>query len=396
MKFIAKLQYMSDADILRYIPTAVYNEIKASDPNPEFRAYSIGHEGESQGHWAGVGKIVQRWYRSAIEKIYATLQYGTKFFYNHDPETNEHGNRLVVGELVGKVIKNIQNAVNTVAIAYIYPDYKDKELDVASIEADVLVGGDTNEVRASDVLDITGIALGSSKEGSRPAFKGATLLASIQAFINENDSNNKEDQNKIMGNEKTITIEDVKAFIKGGKTLPSEVYSESALTSDPIVIEHVKEKVQGEYVHRKRTDEKFDKSRGDWEKEKADLQKENETLKAKIQERETEKIFKGIISERKGLEEPEKKYLEKVFNRFKAEKPETVKEDLNKFVDDSLKEFIEVAKTINPDYKGSSSISKNGKEGEKKNGAGETDEDPGAGEDGEDLTKPENNDFIPV
>ncbi len=179
MKFTAKLQQMAASEIINIIPNDVYEEIKRKDPHPLFQAYVVGHEGEATGNMVGMGTKVLNWFSSAINKMWEKLKYGTKVFHNHNKDSGHEG-RTSIGEVVGKAIKTIQDKVNAIAITYIYPEFKDLSLNVASIEADVRINPDDG-VHDVDVGDITGIALGNSAV-DKPGFAGATLLSQIQAM----------------------------------------------------------------------------------------------------------------------------------------------------------------------------------------------------------------------
>lgn len=179
MKILAKLQNMAASEIMNIVPHDVYSDIKQKDPDPLFRAYVIGHEGEATGKILGFGSKVLHWFSSAINKLVEKLQYGTKIFHSHNVDSSHEG-RPSIGELVGKTIKTIKDRINAVAITYIYPEYRDLPLDVASIEADIQINPD-DSVHDVDVGDITGIALGSSAV-DKPGFAGATLLSELQAM----------------------------------------------------------------------------------------------------------------------------------------------------------------------------------------------------------------------
>ena len=180
MRIRATLLHMAESEIRGIIPHDVYSEIKQSDPHPVFRAYIVGHEGEATATWPGIGKIVKNWFSSAINKIAEKLQYGTKIFHNH-AESNEHEGRTPIGELVGKTIKTIKDRVNAIAITYIYPQYRNLPLDIASIETTVDIDLNDSGVYGVNVEEVTGIALGSSAV-DQPGFSGATLLSELQAM----------------------------------------------------------------------------------------------------------------------------------------------------------------------------------------------------------------------
>ena len=182
MKFSAKLQQMASSEIINIIPNDIYQEIKRKDQDPLFQAYVVAHEGEATGKMVGMGSKVLNWFSSAINKIWEKLKYGTKIFHGHNIDSSHEG-RQSIGEVVGKVIKTIQSKVNAIAIMYIYPEFRDLGLDVASIETDVQINSDDG-VHDVDVGDTTGIALGNSAI-EKPGFEGATLLSQIQAFANK-------------------------------------------------------------------------------------------------------------------------------------------------------------------------------------------------------------------
>ena len=182
MKFTAKLQQMASSEIINIIPKDVYDDIKQRDPHPLFQAYVVGHEGEATGHMVGIGKRVLNWFSSAINKIWQKLNYGTKLFHGHNVDSSHEG-RKSIGEVVGKVVRIIKDKTHAIAIAYIYPEFRDLPLNVASIEADVRINPD-NTVQDVDVGDVTGIALGNSAV-DKPGFADAGLLSQIELMARE-------------------------------------------------------------------------------------------------------------------------------------------------------------------------------------------------------------------
>lgn len=182
MKFLAQLQEMADADVRALIPEDTLARIKRKDPSPTFRAYVVGHEGESEGKIVGVGKMIKRWFESAIHKLVEKLQYGTKIFHAHNDD-NRHEGRSQIGEVVAKTTQYLKDKLSALAVVYVYPQFKHLPLDVASIEADINIHPEGNDsIHAVDVQNITGIALGNSAV-QKPGFAGATLVGEIQAFV---------------------------------------------------------------------------------------------------------------------------------------------------------------------------------------------------------------------
>ena len=158
--------------------------------------------------------------------------------------------------------------LSSIAIAYIYPDYRDIPLDVASIEADIHLPekiGPVVKISDVDVEEITGIALGNSAI-VKPGFAGATLLASLQEFA---DNADREKRSK--GGGETMTLDEIKTAIKEGRYRLSDVFGDDEISKDPSVLRIVRGETQAEYEHRTRTDKKFDEERAKWEKDKKDL-----------------------------------------------------------------------------------------------------------------------------
>jgi len=182
MRIRATLLHMAESEIKKIIPPYVMDDIKQKDPKPLFRAYVVGQEGQAEANWVGIGKLVKTWFASAIGSIVKKLWPGLEIFHNHG-ETNEHEGRTQIGEVAGSKASIIDDKTSAVAVAYIYPEYRELPLDVASIEVEVnLDESMANEgVHADDVAEVTGIALGNSKV-NRPGFPGATLLGELQAM----------------------------------------------------------------------------------------------------------------------------------------------------------------------------------------------------------------------
>lgn len=381
IKFAAQVQGMADDEVLGLISPRVIKDIRREDPTPLFKVFRVGQEGESRPHIVGIGATVQRWYQSAIEKLTEKLGLGIPVYHNHAP-TNSGEGRQAIGEIVGKALKNIGGSLSSIAVAYIYPQYRDLPLDVASIEAGVNVPQDSREfdVQDVDVQEVTGIALGNSAF-NKPAFPGATLMAQLQAFAGNPNQSEK-------GSGKMATLEDLRKATQEARFTPSQIFEAEDLTSDPVVRAHVKQEVAGEYAHRRRTDDAFDKARAEWEKKEAGL---NETLQVhskaalKTKARET---FDAILTERPKLKEDARlvKFIHKGFDKgFQPTDEAKVKDELNKFVDDQVTEFTELM----GDVKQATQPADKGKSQDKQADA------DGDGRDRTNLLDPRNNDLIP-
>ncbi|MFW6124462.1 MAG: hypothetical protein ACOC5G_04505 [Acidobacteriota bacterium] len=344
MRIRATILEMASSEILNYIPAGIYERIRRQDKKPEFRAYIIGHEGESEGKVIGAGNIIKRWFKSAIEKITEKLQFGTKIFHEHG-ETNKHKGREAIGEIVGKTSKYIKDKLSAIAIAYIKPEFRNLPLDVASIEADVFLSGDQNTgIYDADVEGITGVALGNSAV-NRPGFPGATLLSQIQAFAQS------QTQKGERGME--ITISEVRDFIKAESLKPSDLFGLRDLSKDP----SFKEEVDKAFTDRKdKINEGFDKTKEElikkYEeklKEKDEKIKDNNETITKLQRETIQSKTKDWLEtqkEKRELDDEQLKFLNRNIPKFKPEDSEKAEDEFNKFLDDQLDELKEIKTEI--------------------------------------------------
>ena len=339
MKFRAFLLEMAESEIMNMVSTAQYMRIKLSDPKPVFRAYVVGHEGQSTGTVAAfgqkLGSVVKKWYQAAIRKLHDKIDVGLKLFHSH-VDTNEHIGRETIGEVVGRALKTIDDKLSVVIAAYIQPQFRNLPLDVASIEANIYLT-DNDGVYEADVETVSGIALGSSRVET-PGFAGATLLGQVQAFAEKSQKIN-------FGENKTMTLEELKKAIQEGKFKPSDLFDSDGIFADPVIKEQVTERIKNArgYDNRK-YEELID--------ERTKLQekiKEHETTIGKLQT-ETAKSQVGTLfetmKEKRGLDEKEVKFIEKKLSKFEPKEIDKIEAELNKYVDDRIDEFTEIRKDI--------------------------------------------------
>lgn len=345
--FRATIHEMASSEILSHIPASIYEEIKATDPHPEFRAYVVGHEGISEGQVVGAGDVVKRWFASAIEKIVQKLQYGTKLFHTH-AKTNEHAGRGVIGRIVGKAKQIIDDNMSAIAIAYIKPEYRDLKLDVASIEADVRLRDDQDRgVYDADVEDITGIALGNSSV-NRPGFPGATLLSSIQAFAQSHQYER--------GGGGMITISEVRDFIKSQDVKPSDLFGLDDLIKDLSVERHFREERKNEYEARKRVEQEKAEERKKAEKEQERIKdehdkelEEKDKLIKKLQNEGIKSKTSTWLEEQKKkreLDDEQVKFINRNLSKFEIEDIDKAESEFNKFLDDQVDDFDGIRKDV--------------------------------------------------
>lgn len=367
------MQHFAAADIEAMVPQALHAEILTRDSHPKYAAYAIAHTGKATGTMVNVGPVTVKYFKEIITKIHNILKIGTKFFHNHG-ETNDHANRMPVGELVAKKLENIKGVMHNVVIAYIYPDSREKKLDVASMETDLVLESDGNgRMSAMDVQDITGIALGDS-DVDEPGFPGARLLAAIQNFASDGKNGGS-----------VMTLEELQAVIKTGGFAPSDLFKEDALLKDPTVKSKID--ITGTSSARRIRVEELKPVEDELAKLKidhADLTTTMTTLKAEKVRGSARGVLDAIVLDRKA-NDVQKKFIDKEFKNFTTEAgdEETLKSDVTKFVDaqienvKSMREMFGI-KEESPDLGTPPGDSDNGGEGS------------------EDLSDPKNNPMIPT
>ncbi len=334
-----ELQEMAAEEILEHVSANTYKRIKKDDPKAEFRAYVIGHEGESTGKVVGIGRVIKKWARSAIQNITERLVLGTKVFHLHEM-TNEHEGRKPIGEVVGKVLSDIAGKLSSIAIMYIYPNYRDIPLDVASIEADINLPETINpnaRVVDVDVEDITAIALGNSQI-NKPGFAGATLIASLQEFA-DNASHEKPQKEG-----EHMTPDEIKKAIREAKLKPSDLFGSDEIADDPTVQGVIRDRRRNEEGFGKRMEEKLEAEKAKLEQEKKDLQSKLDTLGKGLLKTRAIEAVKPAIEKRK-LDEKQAAFVLKNKDRFEPVSEESLAGDLDKFLDlqlDELKGFTEI------------------------------------------------------
>lgn len=386
------LQQMAQSEVLDMVPAETLQRIRAVDSHPEFRVFSVGHEGEANANVLGVGMKVLKYAKDIIVQMFNKIKLGLPTFNRHDPNTNSHINREVVGEVVGKTVKTISGVLHTLTAVYIKPEHRGAEMDIASIEgnfeAEEHSDGSMGVVRLSN---ITGIAL-SNHSLDTPGMPGATLQAALQMFTQKGRFQQMD-----------ITKEQVKeAILKLGIKV-NELYSDDDIVSS----EPAKKSKQNEYEHAKRLEKRLGEAREENSKlqgENVKLQDSNKQLQVKANVGTTKEILKTVSTERK-LDDKFVKFIEKNVGSFKSEKEgDEFKTELEKFVDTQAKEYKEMGELygfetkITTDAKGGDDDDSD--DDGKGKGTGTPSSDGKGGKKDEEVkgdkyTDPEKNDFIP-
>ena len=373
----AELQNLARREILEMVPADTITRIKETDSKPEFKVFCIGHEGVANAQELSFGsKIVKAYHyvKNMIFKLGEKLQYGTPIFNNHG-DTNDHTGREKIGELVGKSVRMMGDKLSALAVTYIYPQFSKLFLDVASIEGEVEYV--PKGVASGDVIDInkiTGIALGSSKMNT-PAFPGATLLGTLQAFSKESQFNRKTEG--VM--EKQEVLDAVKEL---GLKVTDIFTPEEIVASEP-----AKKAKQTEYEHAKRIEESLGKEREKvitLTKELGEKDTKIKTLGEQVSRTQVGTLFTKSNEARK-FNDKQKAFIERRLGSFKSDKSgDELQLEFDKYLDTEVKEFGEYAKVmgIKPEEAAAALAT----------GTPNTD---GQGGEKKGLDVPANNDFIP-
>jgi hypothetical protein len=170
--------------------------------------------------------------------------------------------------------------------------------------------------------------------------------------------------------EQVITKEQIRNLILAEKLKPSDLFGAESLTEDPVVKGYVdsekRSATAGEYAHRKRTEEVFDKTRADLEKKLQEREAELGRLRLDAAKGKVGSIFDKLNGERK-LSERQVKFVKTRLERFAPKEVEKLEDEFKAYLDSEIDEEAKLAKLY-------------GIEDKKDEGAGGT-TDPGTGPD---------------
>jgi len=329
----ATIQAISKSELDGIVDPYFIKTIKDTDPNPEIRVYSIGHEGNANLHLPGIGTKTFTWIQAAVHWIADKLSLGTAVFDRHDPNTNSQIGRIKIGEVVGKAVRQIGDRLNTLAAIYIYPEYKSRPLDVASIEAEIEYGHDGFQAWPTAIKTVSGVALSNSGIDT-PGFPGATLLGAVQAYVQAFGSEIKE---------KPMNLSDVQQAVRELRLKPSEVFDVEDIVSDKAVKANLQ-------LAAKRVGEERDEARAQitkMENEKKALETQVQELQKSHRTSQSALLVDSIIADRK-LDDKAKMFVKRNLKNFSptATNEDGIKTELGKFVDDTHKEYQELVKDV--------------------------------------------------
>jgi len=314
--------------------------IKETDPSPEIRVYSIGHEGQANLHLPGIGNKTFTWIQAAVQWLADKLNLGTAVFDRHDPTTNAHSGRTQIGQVIGKSVTHIGNRLNTLAAIHIFPQFKSRPLDVASIEAEIEYDHDQQQAWPTQIRNVSGIALSNSGIDN-PGFPGATLLGAVQAYVQAFGGE--------LNGDKTMNLADVKQAVKDLGLKPTQVFGIDDIWTDAPVVEKVREAKNTLQQAADRWKETVDGVRervASLENEKATVEK---TLQQFQMTSKSSSVIDSILNDpNRKLDDKAKMFVKRNLKTFKTEATteDALKVDLAKFVDTAEVEYKELAKDV--------------------------------------------------
>ena len=146
-----------------------------------------------------------------------------------------------------------------------------------------------------------------------------------------------------------VTIDEVRDLIKADKIKPSDLFGAEVLADDPsvkgLIETENRRAVAGEYAHRKRGEEGFDKTKGELEKQLADLKAVANTLRIGMATGKVRPLYDAQKATRK-LTEKQALFIEGRLDKFKPTKPEDVEKEFNFYLDSEVDEFGKIAKLM--------------------------------------------------
>lgn len=312
---------ITEQEILSNIPKEKIDEIKKTNPNPVFKAYTIAHTGDSRPKVLNAETKKIHWTKRAVESIKNAVKKGIKFFSGHNKD-NSTTNREDVGELISTYEKEIDGKLYNIGVGYFPEPEKVKDYDVCSIEAEVNLIEEATQYIADSIEDLTGIALGKS-DSEQPAFEEARLVGAVQCFENINNSTT---------GGLVMNFEDVKKAVKELNIFPRQLFSIEDLKNDNQF---------GEIFKLMETENKTLKEKTELlEKEKNNISEkltnyEKQVLKSSAKER----LDNFVKNQNIVLTEKEKIFLDKQFQKLQ----DFSDEGISKFVVETRENYKDVA-----------------------------------------------------
>jgi phage terminase Nu1 subunit (DNA packaging protein) len=152
--------------------------------------------------------------------------------------------------------------------------------------------------------------------------------------------------------EKVITKDQLRELILAENFRPSDLFSVDALIEDEAVKGHVAIQLKdvrgeksGEYYHRKRTEEAFDKARKEYEEKLKAKDAEVASLKTAAAKSQVGQLLEKRKATRK-LDERQVKFVQERLPRFNPQKPDELDKEFDTFLDGEIDEYKRIAKDV--------------------------------------------------
>jgi len=389
----ATIHELTSSEVKQHIGADRYDAIKASDDHPQFIEIVVGYEGISNGkvtvlsdeydgqiynnHPEKEGKQgdqKKEWGKRVIEQLAWALNFGTPSLVE-----GHKSPRKILGEVHSGYFEDREKRLTALGLGYVRDApartrINEGELDVASVEADILLAWDEEDeiYRVEEVRRVNAVALWDSEKNT-PGFGEAGITAVI------NELQESATQSRIVTQETAI----MNAADIAGK-MPSDVFTRQQLLGDPVVKIIVRDETQT--LNSRLDDTKVDlqKSTDRIKTLEVDVKTTGEKLKMMGMSANSARI--GILLEAKvgalSASEKEKSTMLSVLKkRVRSDNPEISDSDLDTFVADAVKiehEQLEQYRKLwgkKADAGRSSPTETEGKGGQDKEDGGEDDRD---------------------
>lgn len=140
--------------------------------------YRIARNGISTGAVVGLGKVPKYWAPEIIKKLVEKINNNNVPVYaGHSP--NPRTPRNSIGHIHHAFVYEVTPIQTDAIVIVIFMDGHDpKQLDVASIEADLTIEWDIDKFKVIEIETVSGLALANSDD-STPGFSCSKLMAAV-------------------------------------------------------------------------------------------------------------------------------------------------------------------------------------------------------------------------
>ncbi len=282
------LQYMrsefTKEDVLRIVGESRMRRLKEQYRNPDIRMFVIAHEGFAEG-MSGIRKRILLYMKQTVQRVADAIGIGIPAYFQHDKGRE----RDQIGEVVGRKFVNDKHMSYTVAAILVYPDWKELDLDVASMEAEIEIKGE----EVYNVRNVSAIALSNSHIDS-PGFPHAKLVAAFEYFTSTNTGSGAETFTSTSGDPtntgakperpKTMNLNDIKQWLTDNKIRVTDVFELDEIMQNPEVDKVVKRELQTKHEHARRVEDKLKRVEEEKNKELDNLLEQVKEYRGKIVE----------------------------------------------------------------------------------------------------------------